>query len=79
MEQLSIMILFSFFQRENKRLFEANMRLEHENDNLAHELVTTKVELHSKLTEVCQDIIVTLGLFHFLLLIELFGKSKDVG
>ena len=44
---------FSFFlQRENKRLFEANMRLEQENDNLAHELVTTKVELHSKLAEV---------------------------
>ena len=40
-------------QRENKRLFEANMRLEQENDNLAHELVTTKVELHSKLAEVC--------------------------
>lgn len=38
-------------QRENKRLFEANMRLEQENDNLAHELVTTKVELHSKLAE----------------------------
>ena len=29
------------------------MRLEQENDNLAHELVTTKVELHSKLAEVC--------------------------
>ena len=28
------------------------MRLEHENDNLAHELVTSKVELHSKLAEV---------------------------
>lgn len=44
---------FSFcFQRENKRLFEANLRLEQENDNLAHELVTTKVELHHKLAEV---------------------------
>ena len=41
-----------FLQRENKKLFEANMRLEQENDNLAHELVTTKVELHSKLAEV---------------------------
>ncbi|KAK2555492.1 Rab GTPase-activating protein tbc-11 [Acropora cervicornis] len=39
------------FRRENKRLFEANMRLEYENDNLAHELVTSKVELHSKLSE----------------------------
>ena len=48
-------LFFSSFshQRENKRLFEANMRLEQENDNLAHELVTTKVELHSKLAEVC--------------------------
>ena len=44
---------FLFLKRENKRLFEANMRLEQENDNLAHELVTTKVELHSKLAEVC--------------------------
>lgn len=43
---------FLSFQRENKRLFEANMRLEQENDNLAHELVTSKVELHSKLAEV---------------------------
>ena len=43
---------FFSFQRENKRLFEANMRLEYENDNLAHELVTSKVELHSKLSEV---------------------------
>ena len=53
--QSTLLIIFLFFshQRENKRLFEANMRLEQENDNLAHELVTTKVELHSKLAEVC--------------------------
>ena len=31
---------------------EANIRLEHENDVLAHELVTNQVELHSKLVEV---------------------------
>ncbi|KXJ13863.1 Rab GTPase-activating protein 1 [Exaiptasia diaphana] len=40
------------FTRENKRLLEANMRLEGENDALAHELVTTKVTLHSRLLEV---------------------------
>ncbi|XP_048587663.1 rab GTPase-activating protein 1 isoform X2 [Nematostella vectensis] len=39
------------FKRENKRLVEANMRLELENDYLAHELVTCKVTLHSKLAE----------------------------
>lgn len=37
--------------RENKRFFEDNMRLERENDSLAHELVSNKVELHGKLAE----------------------------
>ena len=50
---LILIVFLFFFQRENKRLFEANLRLEQENDNLAHELVTTKVELHHKLAEVC--------------------------
>lgn len=42
----------SVLQRENKRLMEANMRLEQENDGLAHELVTSKVTLRSDLDTV---------------------------
>ncbi|XP_013410122.1 rab GTPase-activating protein 1-like isoform X2 [Lingula anatina] len=37
------------YERENKRLMEANMRLEQENDDLAHELVTSKIQLRSDL------------------------------
>ena len=44
-------ILF-FFQRENKRLMEANMRLEQENDDMAHELVESKLNLSKQLDEV---------------------------
>ena len=40
------------FQRENKRLQEANMRLEQENDDLAHELVTSKIVLRNDLDNV---------------------------
>jgi len=36
-------------ERENLRLKETIMRLEHENDDLAHELVTSKIELRNKL------------------------------
>ncbi|ETE65141.1 putative G-protein coupled receptor 21 [Ophiophagus hannah] len=36
-------------QRENRRLQEANMRLEQENDDLAHELVTSKIALRKDL------------------------------
>ncbi len=39
-------------QRENKRLVEANMRLEQENDDLAHELVTSKIALRNDLDNV---------------------------
>ena len=42
-----------FFQRENKRLMEANMRLEQENDDMAHELVESKLNLSKQLDEVC--------------------------
>ncbi|RWS11044.1 rab GTPase-activating protein 1-like protein [Dinothrombium tinctorium] len=35
--------------RENKRLAESNMRLEQENDDLAHELVTSKIQLRKDL------------------------------
>ena len=48
-----MLYFLSAFQRENKRLIESNMRLEHENDVLAHELVTSKVDLHNRLHEVC--------------------------
>ena len=40
-----------FPQRENKRLMEANMRLEQENDDMAHELVESKLSLGKKLDE----------------------------
>ncbi|XP_078605656.1 rab GTPase-activating protein 1-like [Branchiostoma floridae x Branchiostoma japonicum] len=36
-------------QRENKRLMEGNMRLEQENDDLAYELVTSKISLRKDL------------------------------
>jgi len=36
-------------QRENKRLLDSNMRLEAENDDLAHELVTSKISLRNDL------------------------------
>lgn len=37
------------FERENQRLLEANMRLEQENDDLAHEMVESKLKLGSEL------------------------------
>uniref|UniRef100_UPI00358DE5E4 rab GTPase-activating protein 1 isoform X3 n=1 Tax=Myxine glutinosa TaxID=7769 RepID=UPI00358DE5E4 len=37
------------FERENRRLQEANLRLEQENDDLAHELVTSKISLRNDL------------------------------
>ncbi|XP_021380300.1 rab GTPase-activating protein 1-like isoform X4 [Mizuhopecten yessoensis] len=39
------------FERESKRLLEANMRLEQENDDLAHELVESKLALRSELDQ----------------------------
>ena len=45
-------IILLLVQRENKRLMEANMRLEQENDGLAHELVTSKVTLRNDLDSV---------------------------
>ncbi|MEQ2316296.1 hypothetical protein AMECASPLE_031172 [Ameca splendens] len=39
----------SCVQRENRRLQEANMRLEQENDDLAHELVSSKIALRKDL------------------------------
>ncbi len=45
-----------FFQRENRRLQEASMRLEQENDDLAHELVTSKIALRNDLDQVAQHL-----------------------
>ena len=39
-------------ERENKRLQDANMRLDQENDDLAYELVTSKIALRNDLDEV---------------------------
>ncbi|XP_046714358.1 rab GTPase-activating protein 1-like isoform X2 [Silurus meridionalis] len=39
-------------KRENRRLQEASMRLEQENDDLAHELVTSKIALRNDLDQV---------------------------
>lgn len=44
-----------FVQRENRRLQEASMRLEQENDDLAHELVTSKIALRNDLDQVTQQ------------------------
>lgn len=43
-------------QRENRRLQEASMRLEQENDDLAHELVTSKIALRNDLDQVRQHL-----------------------
>lgn len=47
-------------QRENRRLQEASMRLEQENDDLAHELVTSKIALRNDLDQVRKIVILTL-------------------
>ncbi|NWT70123.1 RBG1L protein, partial [Prunella himalayana] len=39
------------YKRENRRLQEASMRLEQENDDLAHELVTSKIALRNDLDQ----------------------------
>nr|XP_020654218.1 rab GTPase-activating protein 1-like isoform X8 [Pogona vitticeps] len=41
----------TFLERENRRLQEASMRLEQENDDLAHELVTSKIALRNDLDQ----------------------------
>lgn len=46
----------TFVQRENRRLQEASMRLEQENDDLAHELVTSKIALRNDLDQVTQHL-----------------------
>ncbi|TUP85233.1 Rab GTPase-activating protein 1 [Bagarius yarrelli] len=44
-----LMELACSMKRENRRLQEANMRLEQENDDLAHELVSSKISLRKDL------------------------------
>lgn len=43
----------SVHQRENKQLRDTIMRLEQENDNLAQELVESKVILRTEMDKVC--------------------------
>ena len=43
---------FPQFQRDNKRLMEATIRLEQENDDMAHELVESKLSLTRRLDNV---------------------------
>nr|XP_029500289.1 rab GTPase-activating protein 1-like [Oncorhynchus nerka] len=45
------------YERENRRLQEANMRLEQENDDLAHELVSSKIALRKDLDNAAMRII----------------------
>uniref|UniRef100_A0A3P9BTD1 RAB GTPase activating protein 1 like n=1 Tax=Maylandia zebra TaxID=106582 RepID=A0A3P9BTD1_9CICH len=49
------------YQRENRRLQEASMRLEQENDDLAHELVTSKIALRNDLDQNNFDILFLLS------------------
>ncbi|KAF3821103.1 hypothetical protein GH733_011256 [Mirounga leonina] len=48
-ERFEVRLLMAWVDRENRRLQEANMRLEQENDDLAHELVTSKIALRKDL------------------------------
>jgi len=45
-------IFFCGLQRENDRLQQASLRLEQENDNLAHRLITSKIALRNTLDKV---------------------------
>ena len=42
------------WQQENVRLHETSLRLEQENDHLAHKLVTSKIALRNSLDQVSQ-------------------------
>lgn len=58
------------FERENQRLLEANMRLEQENDDLAHEMVESKLKLGSELDKYkdqCEELTAELTLARKLL------------
>ena len=58
-------------QKENARHCETILRLERENEDLAHELVTSKIELRQKLDAV------EVGLYYEILRISL-GQSGDI-
>lgn len=66
--------LFASIQRENRRLQEANMRLEQENDDLAHELVSSKIALRKDLDNVSQT--ENMSLCHFSELSERIESSQ---
>jgi hypothetical protein len=56
-------------QNENQRLLENNMRLEQENDDLAHELVSSKIALRNDLDNVsCLSLLWWFMKFPFILL-----------
>lgn len=51
-ESCSLIDFSVFWQKENHQLQEASLRLEQENDNLAHRLISSKVALRSALDKV---------------------------
>ena len=51
-----LLYFYIHIQRDNKRLAESNMRLDQENDDLAHELVTSKIALRNDLDQVSEPI-----------------------
>lgn len=59
-------------QRENRRLQEANMRLEQENDDLAHELVSSKIALRKDLDNVSHREIILLYFLCFVFFFKFF-------
>ncbi|XP_072275809.1 rab GTPase-activating protein 1-like isoform X1 [Pyxicephalus adspersus] len=53
------------YKRENRRLQETSMRLEQENDDLAHELVTSKIALRNDLDQVSSQCHNNKFIYHF--------------
>lgn len=71
------MVVPFFLQRENRRLQEASMRLEQENDDLAHELVTSKIALRNDLDQVMLKEMAPNSSFAMLVLVALlFAQVK---
>lgn len=66
-------------QRENKHLIETNMRLEQENDDLAHELMDSKLSMKSQIEAVSlsdSKISIIDSIVRTLLLQYVFGPSE---
>lgn len=51
-ESCSLIDFSVFWQKDNHQLQEASLRLEQENDNLAHRLISSKVALRNALDKV---------------------------